>query len=62
MRPMGADESAQAPLSDSKLPPLWMTLVPILLPVLMVSFNTVPNTLAMDATEPSLLIRWAAIA
>lgn len=62
MRPIGADESEQAPPSDSKLPPLWVALIPILLPVLMVSFNTVLSTLAKGAPEASPLIQWAEIA
>lgn len=40
-----AEESTAEPLADDKLPPLWLSLVPVLLPVLMIASHTVADTL-----------------
>ena len=62
LQPLGASEPEIDSLPDSKLPPLWIALVPILLPVLMVSFNTILSTLAKGAGESSEWLRWVGFA
>jgi GntP family gluconate:H+ symporter len=53
MRPIGSEPDPE-PLPDEQLPPLWLALLPVVLPVLMISTNTVLATLA-DAQRPALL-------
>ncbi len=65
MRPIGSEPDPE-PLPDEQLPPLWLALLPVVLPVLMISTNTVLATLA-DAQRPALLteediIDWNALA
>ncbi len=45
MRPYSG-ESDLAPIPDSELPPLWLSLLPILLPVILISSNTIANVFA----------------
>ena len=47
------------PLDDIPLPNLTVALLPIVLPVIMVSLNTIMGTLAKDALPTSALHRWA---
>ena len=46
MRPLASDIPEPEPLADDKLPGLLWSLMPILLPVLLISANTVAKTLA----------------
>ena len=45
MRQVGTEPEAE-PLADSELPPLWLSLLPVVLPVVMISASTVLNTIA----------------
>ena len=45
MRPYSG-ESELASIPDSELPPLWLSLLPILLPVILISSNTIANVFA----------------
>ncbi|PHS15776.1 MAG: gluconate permease [Blastopirellula sp.] len=45
MRQVGTEPEPE-PLDDDKLPPLWLALAPVLLPVVMISCNTVLTTIA----------------
>ena len=38
------------PLTDAQLPPLWMSLLPVLLPVILISANTIANVFATAET------------
>lgn len=51
MRKVGNEEE-KAPLEDSELPPLWESLLPVVLPVLMISVNTVAETIAKNTVRP----------
>jgi GntP family gluconate:H+ symporter len=51
MRKVGNEEE-KAPLEDSQLPPLWESLLPVVLPVLMISVNTVAETVAKNTVRP----------
>lgn len=59
MRPMATGESEPEPLDDSKLPPLYLSLLPIVLPVALVSANTIVSVMAKTATEGSPILRLA---
>ncbi|MBN2314314.1 MAG: hypothetical protein JXM79_10320 [Sedimentisphaerales bacterium] len=59
MRPMATGESEPEPLDDSKLPPLLLSLLPIVLPVALVSANTIVSLLAKTAAEGSSVLRIA---
>ncbi|MBW7988692.1 MAG: gluconate permease [Planctomycetes bacterium] len=61
MRPLGGELSESEPLEDHQLPALLVSLLPIILPVLLVSTNTIVRTIAKDAADGSLLSRAAAI-
>jgi GntP family gluconate:H+ symporter len=61
MRPLGGELSEPEPLEDHQLPGLLISLLPIILPVLLVSTNTIVRTIAKGAAEDSLLSRAAAI-
>ena len=43
------------PLSDDELPPLWLSLLPVALPVLLISANTVLETSAKSAAKAQLI-------
>ncbi len=45
MRPYVGETEAE-PLADHELPPLWLSLVPVLLPVVLISANTVSKVVA----------------
>jgi len=60
MRPLGGDVSEPEPLEDHRLPNLVVSLLPIVLPVLLVSANTIVATIA-EAADSSVLSRAAGI-
>ncbi len=62
MRPLGGDISEPEPLDDHQLPGLLVSLLPIVLPVLLVSTNTIIRTMAKSAAEGSALKQAAGIA
>ncbi len=62
MRPLGGELSEPEPLEDDQLPGLLVSLLPIILPVLLVSTNTIVRTMAKGAAEGSGLNRVAGIA
>lgn len=45
MRPYSGEEELE-PLTEDKLPPLWLSLLPIVLPVLMISADTITKSLS----------------
>lgn len=53
MRPLGSEPEPEA-IPDDKLPSLWISLAPVLLPVLLISTNTVLTTMA-DAERAAQL-------
>ena len=53
MRPIGAAPEPE-PLPDSELPPLLLAILPVVLPVLMISTNTVLTTMADAERAPRL--------
>lgn len=57
MRPYGGDPEPE-PLTDEQLPPLWLSLLPVVLPVIFISANTITKVLA-KAQDASLAIRRA---
>jgi len=61
MRPLGGELSEPEPLEDDQLPGLLVSLLPIILPVLLVSTNTIVRTMAKGAAEGSGLNRAAGI-
>jgi GntP family gluconate:H+ symporter len=65
MRPYSG-EAEPVPLVDDELPPLWLSLLPIVLPVLLISTHTVTNTIA-NAEHQALMregnvFDWSALA
>jgi GntP family gluconate:H+ symporter len=61
MRPLGGELSEPEPLEDHQLPGLLVSLLPIVLPVLLVSTNTIVRAIAEGAAEDSVLSRVAGI-
>ena len=61
MRPLSGQLSEPEPLEDYQLPGLLLSLLPIILPVLLVSANTIVSAIAGDAAEDSGLSRAAGI-
>jgi len=61
MRPLGGGLSEPQPLEDRQLPNLLLSLLPIALPVVLVSMKTIVSAIAQDAAEGSALGRAAAI-
>jgi GntP family gluconate:H+ symporter len=61
MRPLDSGLSEPEPLADHQLPNLLVSLMPIVLPVLLVSTNTIVSTIAKGAGEDSALGRAAGI-
>jgi len=61
MRPPGGEISEPEPLEDHQLPGLMVSLLPIILPVLLVSANTIVRTIAKGAADGSGLSRAAEI-
>ncbi len=56
MRPLEGGRPEPDPLPDEKLPGLLLSLMPIILPVLMISAHTVVSTLAKGAAEESAIV------
>ena len=61
MRPLGGSVTEPDPLDEDKLPALWLSILPIMLPVLLVSLNTVVTTLARGADEASFVAKMAGV-
>ncbi|MGD2094200.1 MAG: gluconate:H+ symporter [Phycisphaerales bacterium] len=61
MKPLGGELSEPEPLENHQLPGLLISLLPILLPVLLVSANTIVRTMAESAVEGSGLSRAASV-
>jgi len=61
MRPLSGEMSEPEPLDDHQLPGLLMSLLPIALPVLLVSTNTIVHTMAKGAAAGTGLNRAAGI-
>jgi GntP family gluconate:H+ symporter len=61
MRPLGGELSEPEPLKDHQLPGLLVSLLPIILPVLLVSTNTIVGTKSESAADGSALSRVAGI-
>jgi GntP family gluconate:H+ symporter len=59
LRPTGTGEAEPEPFDDSELPPLSISLLPILLPVVLISTGTIVKTIAKDAAEGSSLRHFA---
>jgi GntP family gluconate:H+ symporter len=55
MRPIGTGEPEPEPFDDSELPTLSISLLPIVLPIVLVSANTIVSAIAKNATEGSSL-------
>jgi GntP family gluconate:H+ symporter len=62
MRPLEGSESESELLDENQLPPLWLSVLPIVLPVALVSLNTIFSTLAKGAADTQLIARLAEIA
>ncbi len=54
MRQVGNQPDPE-PLTDDELPSLWLSLAPVVLPVLLISTNTVLTTLAKNAAKPQIV-------
>jgi GntP family gluconate:H+ symporter len=54
MRPLDGQSSEPEPLPDHQLPALLLSVLPIVLPVALVSANTIVSTVAKNASERSL--------
>jgi GntP family gluconate:H+ symporter len=61
LRPIGTGEAEPEPFDDSELPCLWISLLPILLPVVLISAGTIVKHIAKDAAEGSSLRQFADI-
>jgi len=55
MRPLGHAVEPD-PIADEDLPPLWLSLLPVLLPVILISMNTIAGTFAK--LEPESVSSW----
>jgi len=53
MRPIG-DQPEPEPLDGAQLPPLWLSILPVLLPVVLISMNTIVETSAKSMLRPQL--------
>ena len=53
MRQIGS-QPEQPPLKDEELPPLWLSVLPVVLPVVLISANTILETCAKNAVKPQL--------
>jgi GntP family gluconate:H+ symporter len=56
MRKIGSEPEPK-PLDDSQLPSLFVALLPVLLPVILISANTILETSAKNAVKPELIQR-----
>lgn len=54
MRPLGSTESQREPLAEDRLPSLWISLLPVVLPVVLIGAGTMATTLA-DAEDRAKL-------
>ncbi|MCL4202988.1 MAG: GntP family permease [Pirellulaceae bacterium] len=54
MRSIG-DQPEPEPLEDSQLPSLWVSILPVVLPVLLISMNTIIETSAKSAIRQQLI-------
>jgi len=61
MRAIEGGRTESDPLPDDKLPGLFMSILPIILPVLLITMNTVVSSLAKGATPGSTLDKMAGI-
>ncbi|MFB0524191.1 MAG: GntP family permease [Phycisphaerae bacterium] len=61
MRPLGGELTEPEPLKDTQLPGLFVSLLPIVLPVLLVSTNTIVSALAKGAAEEAGIRRAAGL-
>ncbi len=65
MRPYGTAEEESQPVEDQDLPPLWLSLAPILVPVAMIAADRVVQALAAAEEtrlgEPGAWQRWAEV-
>jgi GntP family gluconate:H+ symporter len=59
LRPIGTGEAEPEPFDDSQLPALSLSLLPILLPVVLISANTIVDVFAKTALEGSTLRQFA---
>ena len=59
LRPTGTGEAEPESFDDSELPPLWISLLPILLPVVLISAGTIVKAITKDAAEETLLRQFA---
>ncbi|TKJ36289.1 MAG: gluconate permease [Planctomycetes bacterium B3_Pla] len=59
LRPIGTGEAEPEPFDDSELPALSISLLPILLPVALISANTIVDVFARTAAEGSFLRQFA---
>ena len=59
MRPLAGEAEEPPPLEDPQLPGLLVSALPIILPVLLVSTNTIVSTVAKSAAPGSVLARAA---
>jgi H+/gluconate symporter-like permease len=55
MRPYAGQDEPE-PIADDQLPPLWLSLLPVILPVILIAANTVTQTIA-QAAHADLLAR-----
>jgi GntP family gluconate:H+ symporter len=60
MRPI-AGQSDPEPLADEALPPLWLSLLPVLLPVVLISANTVTKMLAAGEDGGTAAVQWTSV-
>lgn len=60
MRPY-AGEPEPEPLADKQLPPLWISLLPVVLPVLLISANTVAKACAKGEGIPAFVTNLVAV-
>ncbi len=54
MRRVGNQPDAE-PLSDEELPSLWLSVLPVALPVLLITSNTILTTFAKNAAQPQVI-------
>ncbi len=54
MRSIGSEPEPK-PLEDNQLPPLWLSVAPVLLPVFLISGNTIFNWIQVTPSSPSWL-------
>ncbi len=61
MRTIGGDRPEPEPLPDDQLPGLFISILPIFLPLLLITTNTIISTLARDAQIGSIIKHLAAV-